>query len=328
MPDALRGVAQREDQVPGIVAGESPADPQIVRGARLQAAKAILDEGQPGIAGGVLGQVLRDERLEGANPEQRHQAERQVHEALVASGPRQAAGAVGDPDHRPQQGEFVGRGLAVVEHHVPEQRKGAGAVVREPEPDDLPRDPVPPQDVGNAFAANRLQAVPPGQHFHIVGGGRLHRPIRGRWPLAQRQHHAAAGTHHRDQLAERPRAGARRHMHPHRAQPDQVEGEFRAQDLFLGRQRVVEPADVGGRVECFAQVAHFCCGLGRDDLVAVGGEPGGVATAAGAHVEDVGAGVWEEVEDGGVDLVEQEVFVIAHPAWALWRCSWLLRRGR
>ena len=53
----------------------------------------------------------------------------------------------------------------------------------------------------------------------------------------------------------------------------------------------------------------FLRGLGREDLVAVGGEPGGVAAAAGAHVEDVGAGVWEEVEDRGVDLLEGEVFV-------------------
>ena len=65
-------------------------------------------------------------------------------------------------------------------------------------------------------------------------------------------------------------------------------------------------------MECFAQVAHFCRGLGCEDLVAVGGEPGGVAAAAGAHVEDVGAGVWEEVEDWGVDFFEQEVLVIAH----------------
>ena len=108
VPNALRGVAQREDQVPGIVAGESLADPEVVCRTRLQAVKALLDEGQPGIAGRVLGQVLRDERLEGADPEQRHQAERQVHEALVPPGPRQAAGAVRDPDHRPQQGELVG----------------------------------------------------------------------------------------------------------------------------------------------------------------------------------------------------------------------------
>ena len=108
MPNALRGVAQREDQVPGIVAVESLADPEVVGRTRLQAAKALLDEGQPGIAGRVLGQVLRDERLEGADPEQRHQAERQVHETLVPPGPRQAAGAVRDPDHRAQQGELVG----------------------------------------------------------------------------------------------------------------------------------------------------------------------------------------------------------------------------
>ena len=87
MPDALRGVAQREDQVPGIVAGESLADPEIVRGTRLQAAKALLDEGQPGIAGGVLGQVLRDERLEGANPEQPPPSR--------AAGPRSARRATG-----------------------------------------------------------------------------------------------------------------------------------------------------------------------------------------------------------------------------------------
>ena len=57
VPNALRGVAQREDQVPGIAAGESLADPEVVRRTRLQAVKALLDEGQPGIAGRVLGQV-------------------------------------------------------------------------------------------------------------------------------------------------------------------------------------------------------------------------------------------------------------------------------
>ena len=140
---------------------------------------------------------------------------------------------------------------------MPEQRKGAGAIVREAEPDDLPRDPVPPKDVGNTFAANRLKAVPPSQHFHIGGGGRLHRAFSRRWPLAEGQHHAAAGTHHRDQLAERPGAGARRHVHPHRAQPDQVEGEFRTQNLFQRGQRVVHPPDVGGTVERFPRMARI-----------------------------------------------------------------------
>ena len=51
-------------------------------------------------------------------------------------------------------------------------------------------------------------------------------------------------------------------------------------------------------MERFAHVAHFRRRLDRDDVVAVGGEPGGVAAAAGADVEDVGAWVWEEVEDG------------------------------
>ena len=71
---------------------------------------------------------------------------------------------------------------------MPEQRQGAGAIVRQPEPDDFPRDSVPPKDVGNTFAANRLQAVPPSQHFHIGGGGRLHRAFCRRWPLAEGQH--------------------------------------------------------------------------------------------------------------------------------------------
>ena len=61
VPNALRGVAQREDQVTGSVAGESLADPEVVGRTRLQAAKALLDEGQPGIAGRVLGQVAYSE---------------------------------------------------------------------------------------------------------------------------------------------------------------------------------------------------------------------------------------------------------------------------
>ena len=57
----------------------------------------------------------------------------------------QAAGRASSP--------AKGRRFAVVEHHMAEQREGAGAVVGEPEPDDVPGDPVPLEYVGNAFAA-------------------------------------------------------------------------------------------------------------------------------------------------------------------------------
>ena len=46
---------------------------EVVRGTCREAPKAFLDEGQPAIARGVLGQVAGDERPEGAHPEERHQ---------------------------------------------------------------------------------------------------------------------------------------------------------------------------------------------------------------------------------------------------------------
>ena len=147
------------------------------------------------------------------------------------------------------------------------------------------------------------------RHFHICGGGRLHRAFCRRWPLAEGQHHATAGTHHRDQLAERPGAGARRHVHPHRAQPDQVEGEFRTQNLFQRGQRVVHPTDVGGTVERFPRIAHCCRRLGRDHLVAIRREPGRIPSGAGAHVEHAGTRIRQQAEHRCVNLLEWEAFV-------------------
>ena len=84
---------------------------------------------------------------------------------------------------------------------------------------------------------------------------------------------------------------------------------FRAQNLFQRGQGVVHPTDVGGRVECLPHGAHFCRRLGRDDLVAVGGEPGSIPSGAGAHVEHAGALIRQQVEHRCVNFLEREAFI-------------------
>ena len=241
---------------------------------------------------------------------------------LVTAGAGEAARTVRNTNQRPQQGELVRRRFLVVEHDVPEQRECAGPVVGEPEPDDLPPDLRSSGGVRNPCTANRLKAMAPRQLLDLGGRGGFHRTIERQGSLAETEHHARARTHHRDQLAERTGTHAAWHVHPHRAHPDQVEGELRTQHLLQRWQGVVHPPDVGRSVAILPGRTELRGRFHRDHVVPVRRKPRGVSSGARAHVEDAAGGVGEKIEHRGVNLLEREALVLGHER----RCSHVVAR--
>lgn len=56
--------------------------------------------------------------------------------------------------------------------------------------------------------------------------------------------------------------------------------------------------------------AHPFRGLDRDDIVSLGGEPGGIPARARANVQDRRAGCGQQVKQGRVDMFKRQRFVL------------------
>jgi len=256
-----------------------------------------------------LRQLPCNERLEGADPGQGHEAEGQV-DVVVRVVPGHAVGAVGDPAQAAQEGELVGGALVVVEDDVAEQGQGTGAVVRQPDGDLRPGDVVASHAVRALAGGFHPGAVLAGEPAQLVDRDLVHAPVRVDGPLAERHGQQAAGLEQGDQLAEGAGPGGRRHVHPYRAEQDQVEGHAQPVDDREVRQAVVEPADAWMPVARLSLAAQPLGGLDRDDLVAAPGQPRGVAAAARADVEHRGvAALGQPVEQPVVDLGERQRLV-------------------
>lgn len=272
--------------------------------------EALLNEAKPFVAavGRALRQVRREERLEQANPGEADEPE--GHGDVVVAGVAGAArGPVGDPAERAQQRQLVGRRLVVVEDDVAEQRQRPGAVVGQPDGDVRPGHAIAAEAVAVFAGADDQGAVRPRQALDLGGGARVHGPARRRGAVPQRQSQEAARLEQRDELAEGTGPLAGRHVHPHGAQQNQVEGEPEAMRRLEAGQAVVEPADARVRVAARPLGAHGPRRLDRDDLVAAPGEPGDVAARAGADVEDQSRLFRHEVEQPGVRGLEGQALV-------------------
>ena len=263
------------------------------------------------IAAWMLQQTGLDQRAEHAHPVQRDQPERDVHGIVLAITLRETGRAVGDAHQYAQQRELVGRCLLIAQHDVAQQRQCAGAIVGQREPQGLPRHLRPPAGVGAGSVTTRLQSVAPRDRLHLAGSDRIHRAIGGRRPAAQRDHDAAAGAQHRDQLAHRTLAHAGRYVHPHRAHPHQIEGRAGTQHRIERRQPIGEPADRRVRMASLRRTAHRRRGLHRHYLVTARGEPGRIAARTGTNVEHAGGLLRNQVEHRGVHLLEGQRLVAA-----------------
>jgi hypothetical protein len=99
---------------------------------------------------------------------------------------------------------------------------------------------------------------------------------------------------------------------PDRAQQHHVERQARTEDHGKIRQCVVDPANTRVRVKPRRLGPHRSGGLGRHHLVAGRGEPGGIASAAGADVENRGGCSWEEVTQPGMQRIRTRRLISWH----------------
>ena len=103
--------------------------------------------------------------------------------------------------------------------------------------------------------------------------------------LAQGDREQAAGAQQAEQLAHGPGALGREHVLPHPAEQDQVEREAEPVRGGQGGKPVGDPVHARAGVAVLALRAQGGRGLDGDDVVAEPGQPGGVAPAAGTHVQ-------------------------------------------
>ena len=136
---------------------------------------------------------MLNQGFEGPDPVESNQAE-WYGDSVVVHVLDKACGAVGYANQHPEQGEFVGGGLAVVDDDVPEQRQCAHTVVRCLKANRLP---------GYAFAAKPVvrlgdpsdsEPVTARELFDLVHMCGVHLPTIRWLSLAQRHHDPAAGT--------------------------------------------------------------------------------------------------------------------------------------
>ena len=196
-------------QIPEIAAGpDGPGKAVIdveVGGAQPLAKPAAAS------VGWILGQIRDEQRLVEANPRQGDQSHRNGH-MVVIRGPCDTAGAVGDTTQRTQEAQLVGGTLVVVEDDVPQQRQGAGPVIRQPDRQVRPLDVGPAQVVVCGTLPLDERAVIPGQFPDFIFRDGMESALGSGWAMPQRDREQPTrleqGNEFSDYLISRPSSKA------------------------------------------------------------------------------------------------------------------------
>lgn len=150
---------------------------------------------------------------------------------------------------------------------------------------------MPPGDLGavHRIGGGGLEldqgAVFAGEGFHF-GIGDVVQPAFGfDGTITQGEVDASAGIQKKREFAEGAVAGWLRQVHEDRAEVDEVELESGVDHLGERGERIGDPADVRMRMGGLRMVAHFLDGFHGHHLIALGGEPGGIAARTGAHIQ-------------------------------------------
>jgi hypothetical protein len=174
---------------------EHGADPQVERrqGACREGLPARTGEAEPLSAAPVAGRLrqvrLRQWQVE-PEPVQGHQAQRQP-DMIVAVLLSQPGGTVSRPAQRPKQAQLVGGTLGVREDEVPQERQGAGPIVRQAEDHGRPGNLRASLEVRRRHRPHHLHAVAARQGLDFGKADRMAAaPVVG--TMAQSHHEQAA----------------------------------------------------------------------------------------------------------------------------------------
>jgi len=122
----------------------------------------------------------------------------------------------------------------------------------------------------------------------------VHDPRRLGRTLAQGDGEHAAGTQQAKQLARRAGAFGWHDVLPHCAEQDQIEGKPETKRCGQGRQAIGDPAHARAAVVMRGFGPQAGGGLDGNDIVAQPGEPGRVAPATGADIQNQGRRGWQQ----------------------------------
>ena len=161
-------------------------------------------------------------------------------------------------------------GFVVVQDNAPDQRQGAGSVIRQPDDDLLPGDPGPAEKVDVLCYPLDIAAMAARQLLDLLDRNWVHASTGFRRTFAQRERHHTFGLQQRDEFSKSARAHTGRDEHPHRVHQDEVERQTGPERSRHVRQAVRDQLETGVRVPAAQFLTHHRVGLYCNHIVAEG----------------------------------------------------------